>query len=65
MYVCLCNGYRESDLRDLAAQGVSCPIEAYTTLGNGPNCGQCLDYAQDIMDEAQAGCARLALSAAE
>ena len=65
MYVCLCNGYRESELRDLAAKGISCPIEAYTTLGNGPCCGQCLDFAQNILDEAQRVCMGLELSLAK
>ncbi len=54
MYVCLCNGYRDSELRELAQQGVSCVYEAYEALGNGPCCGTCLDCARDIMSEARA-----------
>lgn len=52
MYVCLCNGYRDSELRQLACEGVSCAREAYRALGNGPCCGRCLECAQEIMDEA-------------
>lgn len=55
MYVCLCNGYRESDLREMADQGVGCAREAYRRLGNGPNCGRCLDCAQEIIDGAKEG----------
>ena len=51
MYVCLCNGYRASELRQLAQEGVACAIEAYCSLGNGPCCGRCLDSAQQIIDE--------------
>ncbi|MGF1611514.1 MAG: bacterioferritin-associated ferredoxin [Kiloniellales bacterium] len=51
MYVCICNGYRDSELRELASSGVSCAIEAYRTLGSGPCCGRCVPVAQQIIDE--------------
>ena len=50
MYVCLCNGYRDSELRELASEGIACAVEAYMTLGNGPCCGRCLECAQKIID---------------
>lgn len=50
MYVCLCNGYRETELRELAGQGYACAVEAYRALGNGPCCGRCLEFAQKILD---------------
>lgn len=62
MYVCLCNGYREAELRELARSGIGCAEEAYRTLGNGPNCGRCLDCAQQIMDQAAGFSARPALA---
>lgn len=54
MYVCLCNGYRESELRDMARQGYSVAEEAYEAMGDGPCCGHCVDFAQDILDEERA-----------
>jgi bacterioferritin-associated ferredoxin len=54
MYICLCNGYRESELRDMARQGYTDAEEAYEALGDGPCCGRCVDFAQDIMDEERA-----------
>jgi len=51
MYVCLCHGYRDSQLRELARQGVSTALEAYQILGDGPSCGRCLECAQDIIDK--------------
>ncbi|MCG8597611.1 MAG: (2Fe-2S)-binding protein [Kiloniellales bacterium] len=51
MYVCICNGYRDAELRQLAQEGVSCAVEAYCALGNGPCCGRCLDSAQQIINE--------------
>jgi len=50
MYVCLCNGYRDTEIREVAEDGVRCAREVYLTLGNGPCCGTCLDCAQDIVD---------------
>jgi bacterioferritin-associated ferredoxin len=50
MYVCLCNGYRESELRELARRGISDAEDAYLALGDGPCCGSCVDFAQGIMD---------------
>jgi bacterioferritin-associated ferredoxin len=51
MYVCLCNGYRDAEIREVAESGVRCVREVYLTLGNGPCCGTCLDCAQDIVDD--------------
>lgn len=50
MFVCLCNGYRDSDLRALASLGVDRVEDAYAALGGAPACRQCLDCAQAILD---------------
>ena len=54
MYVCICNRYRECEIRDLAAGGAKSPEEAYSVLGGGPRCGRCLPFARQVMDEAAA-----------
>jgi bacterioferritin-associated ferredoxin len=54
MYVCICNGYRDGELRALAQQGVRHAQTAYQCLGNGPQCGRCLPRAQRLLDETQA-----------
>ena len=51
MYVCLCNGYRDSEISEVARSGVRCAKRAYFSMGSGPRCGQCLDMAQDIIDD--------------
>jgi len=54
MYVCLCNGYRDAEIREVVEEtGVRCPQEVYLALGNGPCCGTCLDCAQEIIDSVQ------------
>ncbi len=50
MYVCLCNGYRDSELRAVAREGIAIAGDAYAALGNGPCCGRCLDTAQEVID---------------
>ena len=50
MYVCICNRYRDSDLRDLAEGGARSVEEAYSALGYGPQCGRCLEFAQNFLD---------------
>lgn len=53
MYVCICNGYRESEIEQTArASGLNCPIAVYNVLGSGPCCGTCLPMAQDVINDA-------------
>ncbi|MFP5454548.1 MAG: bacterioferritin-associated ferredoxin [Alphaproteobacteria bacterium] len=47
----MCNAIRESDVRDAARKGASCPRSAYQTLGRRPRCGQCLPFARSIIEE--------------
>lgn len=66
MYVCICNGYRESEIEQTArAGGLTCPVKVYEALGSGPCCGMCLPMAQDIIDgtHESTACAPLKLAA--
>ena len=63
MYICVCNAIREKDLK-VAARCTSGDAEAvYAALGKRPNCGQCLDDAQLLIEEARA-CDLVAMVAA-
>lgn len=55
MYVCLCNGYRNTELRALAETGVRCARMAYLTLGGALRCGRCLATAQELTDRVHVG----------
>ena len=50
MYVCLCNGYSETQLRALARDGLDRAEAAFEALGAGPCCGSCISLAQQIID---------------
>jgi len=62
MFVCICNAYRDKDIAAAAQAGARTAHEAYEALGDGPNCGCCLDHAAEIVEQTHS--ARAALSAA-
>jgi bacterioferritin-associated ferredoxin len=51
MYVCLCNGYRERDIREAVVRGARTVDEIYSQLGQAPCCGACVPYAEALIDE--------------
>ena len=51
MIVCVCNAITETEVRDAARAGATCPDAAYARLGCEPHCGCCLDYAQELIDQ--------------
>lgn len=50
MYVCICNGHAERDIREAAASGLRCPREIYAFLGKPPRCGRCLNLAAEVIE---------------
>ncbi|MDD3799582.1 MAG: ferredoxin [Novosphingobium sp.] len=51
MYLCVCNALKEKDFR-CAARKCDAGAEAvYAMLGAAPQCGCCLDDAEDILVE--------------
>ncbi|WP_347302215.1 ferredoxin [Croceibacterium sp. TMG7-5b_MA50] len=54
MYICICNAIRECEFRT-AALGAGCDASGvYQRLGKRPQCGQCLDDAEDMLEEYRA-----------
>jgi bacterioferritin-associated ferredoxin len=51
MFVCICNGHRDTEIRAAAAQGFRCAREIYRHLGKPARCGRCLDLASELVDE--------------
>lgn len=54
MYICICNAIREADLRHAATHCEGDAEATYAALGKRPNCGHCLDEAQEIIEEQRA-----------
>lgn len=52
MYVCLCNGLREADVRSAARMsGERRPAAVYAHLGCRFDCGQCAGYARSVISQ--------------
>ena len=51
MYVCICNAIRQSELRN-AARGCDFDAEEiYRALGRPPQCRQCIEEADKIIED--------------
>lgn len=53
MFVCICNGIKERDVREAARGGATCPSSAYAQVGCKPRCGQCFPYARQVIASEQ------------
>jgi bacterioferritin-associated ferredoxin len=49
MIVCVCNAIRETDVRQAAREGASCPTSVYGRFGRKPRCGQCFAFAREVI----------------
>ena len=55
MIVSSCNRITERELRQTARAGAPSADSAFACLGCEAQCGCCLDYAQEIVDEERLG----------
>jgi bacterioferritin-associated ferredoxin len=53
MYVCICNGVTDRDIRQAAEAGCRSVAELTMRTGCGATCGSCLDTAAAILDASQ------------
>jgi len=53
VYVCICNGVTERQIREAATAGCTTVAELTMRTGAGANCGSCLDMATDVLHAAQ------------
>ena len=54
MYVCICNGITDRDIRQAAEAGCRSLAELTMRTGCGACCGSCLDTAAQVLEEARA-----------
>jgi bacterioferritin-associated ferredoxin len=54
MYVCICNGVTQRDIRDAAAAGCRSVAELTMRTGCGANCGSCIEMAAEVLEQARA-----------
>jgi bacterioferritin-associated ferredoxin len=51
MYVCLCNGITENQIRDAVREGIGSLLELRLRLGVASSCGKCGECAQQVLSE--------------
>lgn len=51
MYVCNCNGLRESQVRLVLERVIEHPSEVHRALGCEPKCGRCFKDIERMRDE--------------
>ncbi|MFC4726718.1 (2Fe-2S)-binding protein [Coralloluteibacterium thermophilus] len=54
MYVCICNGITDRDIRNAAADGCGSLAELTMRTGCAATCGSCAGHAADLLASAQA-----------
>lgn len=52
MYVCLCHGVTDRDIREAVCQGASRLRDLSRDLGVGTQCGKCACYANMVLKDA-------------
>ena len=52
MYVCLCNGLTDAEVRDAAIAGAVRPSDVYRACGRVVDCGGCAPTLRRILNEA-------------
>ncbi len=53
MYICICNGVTDHDIRQAADAGCRSLPELTMRTGAGSNCGSCLEMAAQVLDQAR------------
>lgn len=54
MYVCICNGVTDRQIREAADAGCDSVSEMTMRTGAGASCGSCLGLVAELIDEARA-----------
>lgn len=55
MYVCVCQGVTDRQIREAIEDGANSMRKLCRELGVASCCGRCAPYAKEILDESRAG----------
>ncbi|HZB89971.1 MAG TPA: (2Fe-2S)-binding protein [Stellaceae bacterium] len=55
MYICLCHGFTDRQVRCLAATAEGSIARVYGALGVRPQCGKCVPFVREILRGGHAG----------
>ena len=54
MYICVCNGITDRDIRSCVQQGACCMSDLQRELGVATQCGRCEPHARALLREGEA-----------
>ncbi len=55
MYVCMCHGVTDTQIREAVGDGALTMRELRQELGVASNCGRCAPFAKQLLDEIRGG----------
>jgi bacterioferritin-associated ferredoxin len=55
MYVCMCHGITDRQIREAVCEGAASMRELRAELGVASSCGRCAQYAEQLLDETLTG----------
>jgi bacterioferritin-associated ferredoxin len=50
LYICLCNGFTDRQVRRSVEAGSASVSQVYKTLGCVPKCGKCVPMVRDMLE---------------
>lgn len=53
MYICLCHGFTDGDVRDAIAGGCRSVAAVYRQLADRPQCGKCVPEVRCMLQESR------------
>jgi bacterioferritin-associated ferredoxin len=56
MYVCLCHGFTDRQVRAAVTEGAGSPQAVFRHLDSKPRCGKCVSMVRELVDENKGGC---------
>ena len=54
MYICLCNGFTDRQVRTTIDESAASVAQVYQALGCAPRCGKCVPVVRDMLHRALA-----------
>ncbi len=52
MYICLCNGFTDRQVRTIVKERASSVAQVYQALGCTPRCGKCVPLVREMLGRA-------------
>ncbi len=56
MYVCLCHGFTDRQVRAAVTEGAGSPQAVFRHFDSKPRCGKCVSTVRELVDESKGGC---------